>query len=153
MVLFRLPVIVGAQLAPCRPGNQSKMNMEVALNTAIVQAVELWNPTGIQLKKGVRYRFAVPAGQVWKDGWIRCGPEGYWRWYLAPFQQHRRVPQANWFALIGTIGQSEANPILIGAGLSAYEPNQDGELFCFANDAPFAYNNNSGSIILEVYPT
>jgi len=99
------------------------------------------------LEAGVTYRIEPLPDQKWIDGWIHCDPDGYEKWYLAPFRRWRRQPEAAWFALIGVIGHEA--PFEIGSG-TVVTPTVDAELFCYANDIPFMYWNNRGEIEVEV---
>jgi hypothetical protein len=114
-----------------------------------VHARAKWGATPLWLSKGERYRFA--ASGAWHDANIATGPAGYespsigFR-LLASF---RRVKEANWFALIGTIQQSEDSALIIGQGADLEIP-RDGPLYCFANDLPFMYFNNSGQVSVAV---
>jgi hypothetical protein len=100
-----------------------------------------------ELEANVEYEISVPAGEEWNDGSIRCGPEGYTRWWLRPFTWLRRHRPAPWFALIGAIGDGE--PFTIG-GQQVVKPKKPGQLRCYANDASFMYWNNSGSLTVSV---
>ena len=118
-------------------------------HSACICARAPWNDTGIDLSRGQKYRLAA-TGQ-WFDRNIETGPCGYTRNSIlfrlaAP---RRRQPDANWFALIGSIGATRENQFLIACGCD-YLPVQDGRLYCFANDVRIAYCNNSGHIQLTV---
>jgi hypothetical protein len=76
--------------------------------------------------------------------------QGYYLWYLTLFAELRRFPQANWFALIGAIGKDRNTFFPIGQTPMKYTPTTTGEFLCFANDAPFAYGNNSGQLTLQI---
>jgi len=114
----------------------------------IVFARAQWNATPLWISRGERYRFA--ASGTWCDASIRTGPAGYPSPSLgfrlaAPF---RRASKANWFALIGAIHQ-KAPVFLIGDGTDIVMP-ADGLLYCFANDLPSFYFNNSGHVQVVV---
>ena len=70
----------------------------------------------------------------------------------------KRVEEAPWFALIGFIANEHGRDdrqlptgetVTIGDG-TTLEPKQSGYLYCFANDAWRAYDNNRGSVALTV---
>jgi len=114
-----------------------------------VHARAKWNDTALQFGTGEKY--ALKASGAWYDASIHTGPAGYASPSL-PFrlvEWLRRVPKANWFALIGAIGPSLAAPFVIGDGCDL-DAGQEGVLQCFANDLPFTYGNNSGWVRLEV---
>ena len=90
------------------------------------------------------------ASGIWCDASIRTGPAGYPSRSLGfrlaePF---RRARKANWFALIGTIHQ-KGPAFVIGDGTDIVIP-ADGLLYCFANDLPSFYFNNSGHVKVVV---
>lgn len=69
-------------------------------------------------------------------------------------EDNRRSPSANWFELVGSIGDDEEKEILFriadGKDGATFTPTQDGELFAFANDVQTMYGNNSGDIDVTV---
>jgi uncharacterized protein (DUF2235 family) len=114
----------------------------------VVLARAKWNATPLWVSKGERHRFA--ASGMWNDASIRIGPGGYPSPSLGfrlaePF---RRASKANWFALIGTI-QQKGPAFTIGDGAEIEMP-ADGLLYCFANDLPSFYFNNSGHVNVVV---
>jgi hypothetical protein len=114
-------------------------------------AKEKWNHTGFQLERGVEYSFSA-RGQ-WIDWYIVHGPDGDgsgWNLFLRAFERFRRRPDDKWFALIGAVGEDESTTFLIGSSNPRFKPVKTGELTCYANDAPWAYGNNKGSIQLTV---
>jgi hypothetical protein len=108
-----------------------------------------WNDTGIDLHRGQTYR--LKATGEWCDWKYTSGPEGY------PSRNTvqrlttwaRRERPADWFKLVGAIGQRRSTQFVIGCGRE-YQPRRDGRLFCFANDVQIAYFNNCGYIELTV---
>ena len=112
--------------------------------------------TGIQMRAGTTYR--LTASGEWTDLNKSCGPDGYASCeypdrvaagLLRLVEWTRRVRHANWFALIGAVDSDRRNKFVIGRH-ALIAARRDGELLCFANDAWFAYGNNSGSIDLVV---
>ena len=114
-----------------------------------VHAGVKWNDTTIEVYKGERYRFIATG--VWYDATIKCGPDGYPspNWWFKLLQPFRRYPKGNWFELIGVIGQDLKNAFAIGNG-TELEVQQDGILYCFANDLQLFYGNNSGTVQLSI---
>jgi hypothetical protein len=117
-------------------------------NSVNIHAKKFWNHTVIGLKVGQQY--LLKAEGKWIDWYIETDANGYSRWYLRPYEIFRRMRRENWFALIGTIGESLNNAFLIGMGPTDYMPPISGELVCFANDMPGFYWNNYGSVQLTV---
>lgn len=118
-----------------------------------------WVHTGFPLVAGATYRIEVPPGQHWWDLYIRYGPEGG---VTGPLQRgladKLRVKghasrKAEYFTLIGTIGESIEHAFVIGAGPCVFTAPISGELVCFANDLDSAYWNNFGSMKLSIVQT
>ncbi len=117
-----------------------------------VFAKPTWNRSQILVEAGQTYRLEILQVTQWQDAWIQnIDPtQGYRLWYLAPLAGLRRFPQANWFALIGAIGKDRNTFFPIDQTPMKYIPTTTGEFLCFANDAPFAYGNNSGQLTLQI---
>ena len=113
----------------------------------------LWNRSGIQLENGNAYKIEVTGNQWWVDFYIPTGADGYSFPLLRSYESSRRVPNQNWFKLIGTIGNNIQNPIIIGRKFEDYIRLETGELFCFANDMETMYWNNWGSLRITVTRT
>ncbi|MEM7477073.1 MAG: hypothetical protein AAF483_18985 [Planctomycetota bacterium] len=117
------------------------------------------NASGIVLRCGAHYQFTVDKCDTWKDAKIVCSAGG-WTSNRAPAllrplvkaaEKNRRFPSANWFELIGFVG-NECKLIRIGCrgcGWS-YRADRDGQFYAFANDLCRKYGNNSGCITLTV---
>ena len=114
-----------------------------------VVAREAWNDSGVDLIAGAVYDF-IAAG-IWNDASIPSTADGYSSTpILKLFEGLRRVPNASYFKLIGTIGKSTRDPILIGTTLPSFSPDKSGRLYCFANDVRCMYWNNHGAIALTI---
>ena len=111
---------------------------------------------------GQSYR--VSAEGCWIDWRIRTDARGFQSpFYLKPFERFRRLPEANWFALVGFIAPKplasrdqisppdfalfDMSPYVDGA--SRWTCPNSGCLHVFANDVSTAYRNNKGSISLS----
>jgi hypothetical protein len=120
-----------------------------------------YNWSGVQLRAGASYSFSVPAGDTWDDASITCGPAGWTTdqlpWYketfVKLFESRRRLPDANWFALIGALGDEDAELFLIGDQAAPYTAPHDADLYLFANDLPTKYENNEGSLMVTITRT
>lgn len=110
-----------------------------------------WNATGVVLVAGEEYRLTVQYG-VWRDWFVTTTANGFRKWYLRPFEFMRRAKKDNWLTLMGAIDRRPETVFRIGASWHG-RAQIGGELTCFANDAPFAYANNSGSVILKAVRT
>lgn len=123
-----------------------------------VKARERWNPTGIHVLK--RQRFRLRAEGSWNDSGIDTGPNGFHidtdapaisRWLLKLCVPLLRVKTSRYFCLIGSVDRDSPTFFAIGPGVDDWSVSDEGgELHCFANDVPFAYWNNKGSIRLSV---
>ncbi|MFM0629913.1 DUF2235 domain-containing protein [Paraburkholderia xenovorans] len=141
--------------APYRPNIDPASAVQVR-----VFASSLWNWTGIFIKEGTSYRFKVPEGQAWLNGDTPSGAQGTpGNWMQHLFAWARRVREANWFELCGAIshpgqpGRTGVPPepfyFRIGREVEIKAP-YSGYLYCFANDASWAYWNNQGSLRVEI---
>lgn len=123
-----------------------------------IESKAKWNVTPLRVQAREVYRFE--ASGTWHDASIPSGPKGYQSpnigFRLVAWL--RRVPKANWFALVCMIDrdtstrfdfthgeQSDHGHLTVEATMS-----KDGFLNCFANDLPFTYWNNSGSVQLKI---
>jgi len=130
--------------------------MSLSVKTQAIYARHYYNRTGWRVEPGKRY--ALKATGQWIDLFIPSGPAGYASpsllFYMSLLEPYRRVPEANWFALIGLIDSgncsAEQHPVIIGEGLHHWRPARAGELVCYANDLPWLYWNNFGSVTLEI---
>jgi len=115
--------------------------------TVSVSARQYWTNSSIDVKAGEQY--ALRALGTWEDGPKSCGPDGYECALLAPLQRMRRVPEANWNSLIGSLDKRKESEFVIATAttLVCREP---GRLYAFANDAPFMYWNNRGTLRLSI---
>jgi hypothetical protein len=127
-------------------------------HTCRVFAKSKYNWSGVTLKAGHSYSFSVPAGAKWKDGSIDCGPAGWESkllpWYkegfVKAFEDNRRKPDANWFALIGALGDEDNDLFLIDDFTMEYTATQEIDLYFFANDVPSRYGNNKGFLPVTI---
>ena len=121
----------------------------MAVPRAIVVANVLWNDTGIDLINGARYRMSATG--TWHDRKFRSGPEGVTpqNFVQRVFAPMLRFPNGHYMTLIGCIDQDMGSAFAIGAD-AHFKASRDGRLWCFANDLPMAYANNSGAIELVV---
>jgi len=105
----------------------------------------IWNPTHIEISKGEEYKFE--ADGLWKDLLKKCDADGYTNLYMSIYNGLKRSRENNWFALMGSI--NKAGDFLIGKN-NQIVFNQDGNLYCYANDVKGFYWNNSGKLFLKI---
>lgn len=120
--------------------------------SVMIEAKSKWNDTGIVMSAGQEYQITVDGR--WTDWCIPCDANGYTssNLVLRLTEWLRRAPRENWFALIGAIDRDERNLFKIGAR-KTLETTTGGVLTCFANDVPFMYWNNKGSVQLNITRT
>jgi hypothetical protein len=119
-----------------------------------VYAAMRWNDSGVDVVCGQSFSFSVPLSEQWMDWKRPCGANGYHSTRLIrPWEALRRVPKANWFQLIATVGRSLESAAVIGTKLSQFLPPFPGRLYLFANDLPWMYWNNRGMIAVRITRT
>ena len=125
------------------------MTTLVDVGRAIIRARPQWNRTGIALAAGERYLFTAKG--KWVDFFLVHGPAGdpSRLGYMRLFERSRRVPSADWFALIGALNCELGTAFVIGGSKDVIVKSA-GELTCFANDVPCMYWNNWGRVELLV---
>jgi hypothetical protein len=112
----------------------------------------------VHLLKGHKYRFKIEPGDTWEDGGIECGPDGWESedlpWYkegVVQFaERFRRLPDANWFALVGALDDEDNNLFFIGDGNDEFSAPRSADLYLFANDISSKYDNNEGWLVVEI---
>lgn len=119
-----------------------------------------YNWSGVRLVRGGVYEFRIKDTESWSDAEIKCGPEGWTSdelpWFkelvVERFEGARRRPDANWFELVGALGDEDDVLFRIGKGGAdnRYTAERDGDLYTFANDLKSRYGNNSGSLEVTV---
>jgi hypothetical protein len=122
-----------------------------------VRAADLYNWSGVRLQRGASYRVEVVGDQRWIDGGVTADAEG-WDSSVLPFfketivkrfEDNRRVPTANWFALIAAVDDEDTALFKVGKRGEFTAP-EDGDLYAFANDLKGKYGNNQGQITATV---
>jgi hypothetical protein len=113
--------------------------------TKSIPARERWTRV-CDIRQGATYAFT--ASGTWKDWYTDAQAKGYDRAWLKPFSGLKVMPKEQWFALIGSIDQDTDTAFLIGASYPPWIAPKTGVLYCFANDIPWMYWNNSGAVEL-----
>ena len=109
--------------------------------------------TNLLVAPGEQYE--VTATGTWCDTEKHCcTADGFEssNWILRLSEGRRRVPSANWFALIAAVGDDDDTGVAVGAR-GVYEPAAAGTLVFFANDVSIMYFNNLGSVSVSVVRT
>ena len=108
-----------------------------------------WNPTGLILETDAAYHFETSG--IWFDGRYRSTADGYSTpsWFRGVNERFLSLPGANWCALIGSVGKQKGDYFLISRHCN-FRPTRAGELFCFANDAPWLRWNNRGEVDVRI---
>jgi hypothetical protein len=160
-------------------GTETEGNhLELATNKPFsVDSSLWWNPTGLVVAPDEKYR--ITASGEWHDAAIPSSAAGYSSRKLALFAGMRRVKDADWFSLIAAVHPSpglgdhkrtdrnffsgwiqsmehgvgtcdgQSDLVSVGAG-KVVEVGTAGYLYLFANDAPFAYSNNHGAVMVTI---
>ena len=124
--------------------------------TQPIHADRYWNDTGVDLTQGALYRFSVVPGMgaPLRDASFAAGSIEGEDWQSLPHKtadlfHGKRVDDAKWFALIGTI--EKKHPWVMTDGGIVTAP-ASGRLMCFFNDVQLElfYRNNSGWVVLDV---
>ncbi len=129
-----------------------------------IEALPKWNDTKVEVRPDESYR--LTAKGTWKDASIEAGPEGYTRdriknpltrFFFRITEGLRRVPPANWFALILTVGRDLSVPVVVVQPAqqqpTVLQATRSGVLYGFANDLPCFYGNNKGFVSLKIERT
>ena len=126
------------------------------MRTQPIQANVYWNDTGVQLTEKAQYRMAVvpDAGAPLHDASFEASSIAGEDWDSLPHKtaelfHGKRVDDARWFALIGTVDKK--HPWVIKDGGVVTAP-ASGRLICFFNDVQHEifYRNNDGWVVLEI---
>lgn len=114
----------------------------------LVPANKKWVDTEIDIAPREVYMFRAEG--KWKDWYNECDADGYKsHGAVSLVEKWRRVPNANWFKLIGALDYDESSYFPVGTGLE-YRASRGGRLCCFANDLNCMYWNNHGALQLSV---
>lgn len=127
----------------------------------IIQSNLMYSPTHIIVSPEESYYFSIDMDQHWYDADIPATPKGWDRsqissmkeWLIKWSESKRRMPDAEWFEAIGTIGKNDANIFRLldyTNPLKPFVPPEKEELFASANDLISKYGNNLGSITITI---
>jgi len=126
------------------------------VRTNPIRADQFWNDTGVDLVEGAAYRFSVAPGvgePLMDASYPARSIEGE-DWESLPHRtaallHGKRMNDAKWFALIGTVDRK--HPWVIQDGGLVTAP-ASGRLVCYFNDVQMDvfYKNNKGWVALEI---
>ena len=140
-------ILIPAARAAIEKEEEPKMSMGDGVE---ISAREYWNKTGIVLTKGKRYSF-VAEGE-WRDASHPCDVDGWvpeWGKTTDKILEYlKRESGQRLFKLIGAVDKKR--PYIVLGTKGSFEAPASGELFCFANDVPGFYRNNSGKVTLKI---
>jgi hypothetical protein len=126
------------------------------MRTLPILANRYWNDTGVQLTEGARYRMTVVAGagsplrdakftarSIAGEDWKSLAHKS------AELVHGKRIDDARWFALIGTVEREHPWVVTDGGVVTA---PASGALICFFNDVQLElfYRNNDWSVVFDV---
>lgn len=119
---------------------------------ADICARKYWNRTGLMVTKGKLYSFEANGG--WCDGSNPCNADGWtpdWnKLVLMLVEVSKRQSGQPLFKLIAAVNKNR--PYIILGTKGSFVAPETGELYCFANDVPGFYGNNSGKLSLKIVP-
>jgi hypothetical protein len=125
--------------------------MEVGdIKTMIVSACTQWHDTKIDVEPGQQLRFSAKGH--WVDMIVRTDANGYKGRLLKYKEKEKRVPELNWFALLGAVNKNDEACFLIGTSC-LHTFKEAGRIYCIANDIkkPGFYTwNNWGHLALVI---
>jgi hypothetical protein len=128
------------------------------VRTNPIRADQFWNDTGVDLIEGASYRLSVAPGlgEPLRDASFEARSIDGEDWQSlahksAELLHGKRVDDAKWFALIGTV--DKRHPWVL-RDKSRFTAPASGRLYCFFNDVQLElfYRNNSGWVVLEIDP-
>ena len=128
-----------------------------------IMARKKWTKVGVEFREGHKYRLSVTG--IWYDASIGVSCCGYsaasftgikglfFKWA----ESRKRVPTADWFSLICTVGKDTEHAFDLGnmikesdCNVVEYTAGRSGSLYCFANDLSFMYRNNRDFVVITV---
>lgn len=124
--------------------------MKLQINETIevkIRARCKWNFTQVEISEGEEYEFTAMG--KWTDFTITKDADGYTNSHMQLFDNKKRAKEYLWFALIGSLDKNEDKYYFIGKNIKI-PFNDNGILYCFANDIKGFYWNNFGYITLQV---
>lgn len=154
-------------------GSQLQVGQDITLE---VEAHSCWNRTGIAVQPGEQYDITAAGQYLDNEYVCTTDGFESPNWLMRRFERSRRVENAPWFKLIASVHPSpilegqqpettnvvtnlfketfhqsiskyDAESQLVAVGTQgSIEVKQAGYLYLFANDAPWAYANNQGSV-------
>jgi hypothetical protein len=119
-------------------------------HTLKVNPRNYWTDTGINVESGQSYAFK--ARGIWVDWIWPSDADGYRGRLLSWAKDKKRLPDQNWFALIGSLNRNDNDCYLIGCD-NKINFNGSGTITCFANDMKsgwFYRVNNWGKVKLTI---
>jgi hypothetical protein len=127
-----------------------------------IRSKSFWNASRLILEADVTYHFLPARDATWKDASVETDVDGWWptgwkAWFMAVAKPLLRAPDQKLFQLMGLNFRSCYNDnhdcaaqFPIGKAGFTFKPAASGEFCAYANDLPFAYDNNSGEIALRI---
>lgn len=103
-----------------------------------------------EAKAGERWRFSATGS--WRDGFVRCGPEGFRAFLFHALDLWPRLWNAPYFCLVGQIEGRPDTMFRIGSGVE-HTFETGGRVVVFANDHRLAYWNNHPDDRIELSVT
>lgn len=125
-------VILGVSSNDKNPPTQKEMKLLISETIEVqIRAKCKWNSTQVEISEDQEYEF-IATGK-WTDFTVARDADGYTNTYMELFDAKKRAKHHLWFALISSLDKNEDNYYLIGKN-SSISFNENGTLYCFAND-------------------
>jgi len=138
--------------------NEKPRLAKAASMTVKIKAKSYWNASGLILKRGETYNIVAGEESDWKDAGKDASSEGWDKPATGLFAAAHllaRAPDQEYFYLMGVLRGACYDGLIceqqfpIGKETEFTAP-ADGEFCSFANDIPFMYWNNEGSITVTI---
>lgn len=127
-----------------------KLNTLEIGQTIILEIIasEQWSSQRLAVKENEKYRIWCNPGQTWTDLFIKSSPDGFFN--ILSYIAGQRVKGVKCFCLCGAYNKDISTGFAIGSSKEFDTKGVSGELYFFPNDTKSAYNNNKGSILINI---
>lgn len=128
---------------------EQKHSLAVGENKPLViDSQEDYSSEIIVVSAGQKYQVTCDGNQRWRDSFIKSKPTGFFN--PLALLAGMRVKKVKCFCLCGAFDKNDATGFAIGTGETFVVDGDYKELSFFANDTKGYYENNCGSIVINV---
>lgn len=158
-ILFQKSDVCDSEITICKSEQSNITAIELKdgeSHEIEVCACRPWNRSGIIVKEGQVYSFAVKKIllEPWEDkGYKDIDPLIGWKAdikHLIGYFATKRSDKTDWFALVGSIGKNCLTTFAVPQTSKTITTKEFGELYFYANDAEGFYSNNRGLLELII---